>query len=334
LPVVSTSPLDLANHGELAAAVRSVRIASRVTRRLQEALGGAFLTKEDRSPVTIADYAAQALVSLTLPQDEAIVGEETAADLLTSEGKHILDAVTAAVQTELPGTTPRQVCEAIDRCSAAGGANGRFWVLDPIDGTKGFLRGAQYAVALGLMEGGEVVGGVLGCPNLPSGAGRGCLFVAVRGSGARELSLDDEGAPPRRIAVSPVGDPSDAVFCESAEAMHSDQGRHAGIAGRLGVTAAPVRMDSQCKYGAIARGDASIYLRLPTSSTYREKIWDHAAGFIVVTEAGGAVTDAHGAALDFSLGRTLDSNRGVVATNGLLHSRVLEAAAALLPRAV
>ena len=134
--------------------------------------------------------------------------------------------------------------------------------------------------------------------------------------------------------MSSVVDSTDAVFCESAVSMHSDRGGHAGIAKRLGVTAAPVRMDSQCKYGAIARGDASIYLRLPSSATYREKIWDHAAGFIVVTEAGGTVTDAYGRELDFSLGRTLERNRGVVATNGLLHRKVLAAATTVLAAAL
>lgn len=323
---------DLTNYAELTDAVCAVRIASRVTRRLQAALGGVFLTKDDRSPVTVADYAAQALVSLVLPPEDAIVGEETSPDLVTAEGREVMARVADAVRSELPGVAANQVGEAIDRCSNAGGATGRFWVLDPIDGTKGFLRGDQYAIALGLMEDGEVVGGVLGCPNLPSANGRGCLFAAARGRGAWELPLDEDG-PPRRIGVSSVADSTEAVFCESAVSMHSDRGGHAGIAERLGVTAAPVRMDSQCKYGAIARGDASIYLRLPSSATYREKIWDHAAGFIVVTEAGGTVTDAFGRKLDFSLGRTLETNRGVVATNGLLHRKVLAAAAAVLPEA-
>ncbi len=324
---------DSTNYAELTDAVCAVRAASRVTRRLQADLAGAFLTKEDRSPVTVADYAAQALVSLVLPPGDAIVGEETAPDLLTSAGRDVMARVADAVKSELSGLAAGQVGEAIDRCSSAGGASGRFWVLDPIDGTKGFLRGDQYAIALGLMEDGEIVGGVLGCPNLPSANGRGCLFAAVRGRGAWELSLDEDGSPPRRIGVSSVADSRAAVFCESAVSMHSDRGRHAGMAERLGVTAAPVRMDSQCKYGAIARGDASIYLRLPSSSAYREKIWDHAAGFIVVTEAGGAVTDAFGRELDFGLGRTLEANRGVVATNGLLHRKVLAAAADVLPEA-
>lgn len=324
--------LDTESYGQLAAAVQSVRIAGRVTRRLQQLLQGSFLTKEDRSPVTVADYAAQALVSLTLPPGEAIVGEETAEALGAPEGREILDQVVGAVRSELPDVTADDVRAAIDRCADPGGASGTFWVLDPIDGTKGFLRGDQYAIALGLMEDGIVVGGVLGCPNLPSDTGRGCLFVAARGRGAWELPFDEDQGPPRRIGVSAVAASGDAAFCESAEAMHSDRDRHARIAVRLGVTAPPVRMDSQCKYGAIARGDASIYLRLPSSRTYREKIWDHAAGFIVVSEAGGAVTDAYGQNLDFGRGRTLDGNRGVVATNGRLHGVVLDAAAAVLPQ--
>ena len=73
----------------------------------------------------------------------------------------------------------------------------------------------------------------------------------------------------------------------------------------------------------------------PHSYPYRfsRKLCVHAAGFIVVTEAGGTVTDAFGRELDFGLGRTLERNRGIVATNGLLHRKVLAAAAAVLPEA-
>jgi 3'(2'), 5'-bisphosphate nucleotidase len=89
-------------------------------------------------------------------------------------------------------------------------------------------------------------------------------------------------------------------------------------------------MDSQCKYAAVARGEADIYLRLPTRKDYQEKIWDHAAGWLVVTEAGGRVTDVGGKPLDFTKGRTLRDNRGVVATNGPLHDRVVRVVANVL----
>ncbi|MFW6032399.1 MAG: inositol monophosphatase family protein [Phycisphaeraceae bacterium] len=72
-----------------------------------------------------------------------------------------------------------------------------------------------------------------------------------------------------------------------------------------------------------------MYLRLPTRADYREKIWDHAAGAIVVEEAGGKVTDIEGKPLDFSRGRKLENNRGVIATNGPIHDAVLEAVGAV-----
>lgn len=62
-------------------------------------------------------------------------------------------------------------------------------------------------------------------------------------------------------------------------------------ANEMGVTAKPLRMDSQVKYGLLSRGDASIFMRFP-SPTYKEKIWDHCAGVVIVEEAGGKVTDA------------------------------------------
>src|SRR5439155_19463982 len=92
-----------------------------------------------------------------------------------------------------------------------------------------------------------------------------------------------------------------------------------------GIVTPPLRLDSQAKYATVARGDASIYLRLPTRQDYREKIWDHAAGLIIVEEAGGRVSDVRGAALDFSRGRRLEANAGVIATNGHIHDRVVAA---------
>src|SRR6185437_11214597 len=67
------------------------------------------------------------------------------------------------------------------------------WTLDPIDGTKGFIRGEQYAVCLALIIDAEVQLGVIGCPNLLSdvdnpGGGRGAIFVAVKGQGVEEVS--------------------------------------------------------------------------------------------------------------------------------------------------
>ncbi len=317
---------------ERAVAVEAVRQACRLCQAVRATLvSDETMAKQDRSPVTVADFGAQAVVvSIILGAfaDQNIVGEEEATELRTEAGRPLKDKVVRAVQAVVPDLAEREVLAAIDHANHPGGPTGRYWALDPIDGTKGFLRGEQYAVALALIEEGRVVLGVLGCPNLPVAAARpdgprGCLFVAARGAGAVMCGLNEPAERP--IAVSSVTEAAAASFCESVESGHSAHDHAAMIARRLGVSAEPVRMDSQCKYAAVARGDASVYLRLPTRPDYEEKIWDHAAGWIVVEEAGGRVTDVHGQPLDFSLGRTLRNNQGIVATNGRLHDRVIAA---------
>jgi 3'(2'), 5'-bisphosphate nucleotidase len=315
---------------ELAAGIDAVRAAARICRSVARRLVTAdTLSKKDQSPVTVADFASQAIVCQRLERafpGDPVVGEEDATELRNA-APALRESVLRAVAQELggdPGLAP--VLSWIDRGNAhADGA--RFWTLDPIDGTKGFLRGEQYAVALALIEDGQVVAGLLGCPNLPDAAGgRGLLFSAVRGEGARRHPLWEDGAGEGKpITVAAVRSAADARFCESVESAHSDQDLSARIAALLGITAEPYRIDSQCKYAAVAEGDASIYLRLPTKKDYREKIWDHAAGMVVVEEAGGRVTDVEGRPLDFRQGRTLAANQGVVATCGTIHDEVIAA---------
>jgi HAL2 family 3'(2'),5'-bisphosphate nucleotidase len=180
----------------------------------------------------------------------------------------------------------------------------------------------------------------MGSPNLPvsrsidSAGARGCVFVAERGLGAVQFALDQLGthaasAEGARISVAPVTDVASARYAESVEAGHSSQSLSALIAARLGITSEPLRLDSQTKYAVVARGDASIYLRF-AHPDYRENVWDHAAGSLIVTEAGGRVSDALGLPLDFTRGRRLDANRGIVASAAAIHDRVLEGVAAVL----
>ncbi len=281
--------------------------------------------KADRSPVTVADFGSQALICQAIGEAfpaDAIVAEEDSQAL--QENPRLMQRVTGYVDRFSAGISSTQtVCDWIDRGSGEVGE--RFWTLDPIDGTKGFLRGDQYAIALALIINGEVKLGVLGCPNLPqklddSQAQRGCLFVAERGVGTRMLSLDGQSS--EQICISQATH----RFAESVESTHSDLDTHAQIAQQVGITDPPIQMDGQGKYGVLARGEASVYIRLPNPATpdYRECIWDHAAGMIVVEEAGGVVTDADGRALDFSQGRRMTTNRGILATNGRLHPQLLE----------
>lgn len=343
---------------ELHIAQLAVQRATLLTQRVFHEKAKGTLSKDDKSPVTIGDFGAQALIIHAIrsnfPKDE-IVGEEEASSLRENKklSSQIWDLVKDASledqrsESELGGPveSEEQMLQAIDAGNSAGGAHGRIWALDPIDGTLGFLRGGQYAVCLALIEDGDVKVGVLGCPNLPiddtaplsadigdsSGSGRGVLFGAVAGSGATSRPLS-RGAlhTSQPIRMKSVPDITDATFCESVEPSHSSHGDQAEIAEKLGITKESVRMDSQAKYGSIARGAGDLYLRLPVRKDYQEKIWDHAAGDVIVREAGGAVTDAEGARLDFSQGRTLKENKGVVAAPSAVHARVLEAVKSVL----
>ncbi len=315
----------MAYEHELQAAVAAVRAAADVCRKVQiNLVTGEAMQKRDKSPVTVADFASQAIVCRMLRDtfpDVPVVGEEDSGELRADTDEAL--TLRAAIAHH-SGLSVDRALEAIDQggFDPAAGATERYWTLDPIDGTKGFLRGEQYAVALALIEGGEVVLGVLGCPNLDRD---GVLMAAVRGEGTRRLLLDDSTLDGETVRVSTTTDLSQAKFCESVESGHSDQDASVKIAADLGITAEPYRIDSQCKYAAVARGDAEIYLRLPTKPGYREKIWDHAAGMLVVTEAGGTVTDVAGEPLDFSRGRTLHNNRGIIATGGVDHAQVVAA---------
>ncbi len=288
--------------------------------------------KADKSPVTVADYGAQAVIlnelALAFPDDLA-VGEEDSGDLLLPENEALLNSVVSYASKIEPSLDRASTLAAIDRGSHTGGATGRFWTLDPIDGTKGFLRGEQYAVALALIVDGKVKLGVLGCPNLPVNSAQadgeiGCIQFAVEGGGAFQVSLSDLNKE-TQIFTDSVEEASKASFCESVESGHTAHGRSATITAKLGTVASPVRMDSQCKYAAVARGQASVYLRLPTRPGYEEKIWDHAAGSIVLEEAGGRIGDTLGNPLDFSIGRTLKENKGIVATSPKVFDSITKA---------
>lgn len=315
------------NARELEAAFGAVCAAARITRAVQERLVAEdTYEKKDRSPVTVADWASQAIVTAHLHQDLPeipLVGEEDAAALRDDDNAALRDTVFELVRSETGrDATGDQILGWIDQGRAE--PCERFWTLDPIDGTKGFLRGEQYAVALALIENGTVVLGAMACPQLDGGL----VLTGVRGHGARVAKLDDHSSS-EHIHVAKPAKLADYRFCESVEAAHSSHSEAATIAEQLGIATAPVRLDSQAKYATVAKGDAQIYLRLPTRKDYREKIWDHGAGVIIVEEAGGTVTDAYGEPLDFGQGRRLENNRGVIATAGE-HAKVAAVVRAVL----
>ncbi|KAI6244506.1 3'(2'),5'-bisphosphate nucleotidase [Erysiphe necator] len=332
----------------------AVQYATILTKKVFEETEKGTVTKDDESPVTIGDFGAQALIShaikFNFPEDEIMAEEE--ANALKSNSK-LANLVWEKVkysnladpdaQATLGGQikSVNDMLEAIAIGNSNGHRKGRVWVLDPIDGTKGFLRGGQYAVCLALIVDGQVKVGVLGCPNLKfintestindstpsqtSNREKGILLSAIEGQGAICRVLGEGGLTrSSSIRMRTLKDFSKAIFCESVEANHSshiDQGK---IAVELGINEPSIRMDSQAKYASLALGMADIYMRLCVNTSYQEKIWDHAAGDIIVREAGGEVSDYLGNRLDFGQGRTLAKSKGIIASSRDIHQKVID----------
>ncbi len=328
------------NDPHLDRALRTVAACCRVARRVQQRLDEVRrITKDDRSPVTVADFAVQAIAAMALLEADAgalIVGEERADVLRSDDQKEVRGAVVDAVRSIRPEATEDDVLDAIDRCNhdATGAA---YWALDPIDGTKGFLRGQQYAIALGRIEGGRVMLGIMGCPNLPGAFDRpldaaddaGTMYAAARGRGAHAYRGCSAEAAPEPVAAAAYDGTAAVRICESVESAHSKQSDTARIIEAIGSPSAPVRLDSQCKYAVVARGQADAYLRLPTRRDYVEMIWDHAAGSLIAEEAGAVVTDVSGRPLDFARGRQLETNKGIVCAASGLHASLIDVIARL-----
>lgn len=362
---------------ELDVAVKAVQLACVLCQRVQDRLlknEEKVNSKDDNSFVTVADWSVQAVVSWVLShslngEHISMIAEEDTQALRGVEGMDLLHRVVATVneclsEAAIFGLNPPlkplgtvDVLKAINKGSSKGGPTGRHWVLDPVDGTLGFVRGDQYAVALAMIEEGEVVLGVLGCPNYPlrrewlnyhhryyqlmsklspPGSGvwsKGYVLSTQKGSGQVwmeplvndiiKLGLSNVARP---VSVSSIDDPALATFCEPVEKANSSHSFTAGLAHSLGLSNHPLRVYSMAKYAAIARGDAEIFMKFARAG-YKEKIWDHAAGVLIIQEAGGVVTDAGGSPLDFSKGIYLEGlDRGIVACSGAcLHEKIIAA---------
>lgn len=309
-------------------AVAAVREGASLAREMRQRFGGASLTKPDQSPVTVADLAVQALIADRLGEafpHAAIVAEEDASAFRGPAGQTMLESVHAALRRRVPTLDAGRILDLIDRGRAAPAE--RFWTLDPVDGTQGFVRGDQYVVALALIVQAHVVVSAIGCPALPpidrATDPIGWIVCAVRGRGAWAASL--HGQEFNDVRVSSCRDPRAARVLRSFEAAHIDLARFDPIMETLGVQAPAVLMDSQAKHALIAAGRADLLIRMPSTKALRDKIWDQAAGSLIIEEAGGRVTDLNGAPLDFGAGRLLTRNEGVIASNGLLHDAVVDA---------
>ncbi len=305
----------------------AVRQAADLTRRVQQQhlVSSAKDTGDHVEPVTIADYGSQAMICraiLTAFPEDAVLAEEHAdqfGTLLAADQRAEIVGLVSDVLGE--AVSEDQISSWLDH--GRGVEAERTWVIDPIDGTKGFIAMRRYSIAVGLLDRGLPIAGVLGSPGYPTPDGKGLLFYAQGGAAHVEPML---GGKAYRVAVSTRTKPRDLKVVESVERDHAALELMAKIYGELGIDkAAQVEgIDSQDKYAMLACGDADLYLRLPREAKPKHKSWDHAAGVALIQAAGGVVTDIDGSMLDFSTGAILSNNLGMVVTNGAIHDRVLE----------
>ena len=296
---------------ELDTAIRAVQRASFMSRSLQHNLilsktdKNVSLGKDDKSPVTIADFAVQALIidalSKAFPEDRFIAEEDSRLlqddSEITSLIVEALNQASDVVDSNGKAWDAERLYKTIDKGGWEGSAkSGRIWVLDPVDGTKGFMRGEHYCIALALLVNGIPQLSTLGCPNVqllkvldgtdgankanmiargvdlggnddnneytphvyPSNAG--CVFFAVTGSGAYVRSL--AMAPGAALEVNvqlPLKSNNKTVLCESVEASHGNRRVTQSVFTALGMTQDYVRLDGQCKYAMVGAGAFLLY---------------------------------------------------------------------------
>lgn len=277
------------------------------------------IEKADGSPVTAADYAVQAVVVSRLRERSRdgrvpLLGEEHADALVASRRPDAERLVVEAVRSVLGWRSRADAIRAIEGDEPRAGEPR--WTIDPIDGTKGFVLGDQCSVCLALLDGADATVAALGCPRMgvtgdfavhPDGPG--VTYAAAAGAGAFECPA---GGGPWRPVRLPPWRPGPLRWARSMNRSGSPAPSRLEPFLRTVGPLAEVRMDSQCKYALLARGDADLAVRLPRGDAHRESIWDHASGALLVQEAGGAVSDALGRRIDFSHGATLSANLGVL----------------------
>jgi 3'(2'), 5'-bisphosphate nucleotidase len=184
----------------------------------------------------------------------------------------------------------------------------RVWMIDPIDGTWGFIKkDGDFGVQIGLTENGEAILGVVYLPV------HGKLYFAVKNEGSFLIENADE---PRRLRVS---DKTDLAEMNLASSRNHRSPRMHRIIENFGIRREIQRGSVGLKVGLIAEQVCDLYVHLSP----RTKYWDTCAPQIILEEAGGAMTDVFGAPLRYDL-RDVQNHNGILASNGASHERAVK----------
>jgi 3'(2'), 5'-bisphosphate nucleotidase len=190
----------------------------------------------------------------------------------------------------------------------------RVWMVDPLDGTNGFIDGnGDFAVQIGLAEEGECVVGVVYLP-LP-----GVLYRAVRGGGTW---IERPQFDPEKAKTSDVKTISTMRLAASRSHRSPRMNK---VVERFGFREEVQRGSVGIKVGLIIEKQCDVYIHLSP----RTKQWDTCAPQVILTEAGGRMTDLFGYPLNYNVPDVQNRN-GLVASNGASHEQIIETLAPLL----
>lgn len=190
----------------------------------------------------------------------------------------------------------------------------RVWMVDPLDGTNGFIDGnGDFAVQIGLAEEGECVAGVVYQPLT------GVLYRAVRGEGTW---IERPEFPTERAHVSNKNDLASMRLAASRSHRSSRMNK---VVQRFGFREEVQRGSVGIKVGLLIEQQCDVYIHLSP----RTKQWDTCAPEVILTEAGGRVTDLFGYPLNYNVPDVQNRN-GLVASNGAAHDQIIETLAPLL----
>lgn len=188
------------------------------------------------------------------------------------------------------------------------GRSGRTWVLDPLDGTRGFVHDERgYAIQIGLLRGGEPVLGVVYEPR------EEVLYRAARGAGAH---LEEAGAAPRPLHVSERERDGDMPLVTTCRI---DEERRRELLDRTGLRDGGRYHSVGVKVGLLVRGDADVYV-----NEHSVSLWDSCGPLVLLQEAGGRLTLPDGRPLGYDLDRPRAPHDGpFLASNGARHDALL-----------
>ncbi|MFH0882548.1 MAG: inositol monophosphatase family protein [bacterium] len=291
----------------------TVLLAAKATRiALDRSKKIARLQKADHTTVTAADLASQVILLSSVAEfapDEKVLAEESPQALSNPAFAEEVRELVEEVQRR--SVSKGEVYDAIAYRGNPAGEN--TWFVDPIDGTRGYLVGLHYAVAVARVAEGQLENSWLAVPKKDNGAlsgASGHLFTATRNRGAFRKPInggDWEKLPARHHP------PDDRLAVVASRAHDAVKLPHSVNRKKWGVEL--LSMDSQAKYAALAIGRADIYPRKPNRWFGPFFCWDHAAGVLLVTETGGVATDLAGMEFDWSQGERLLGNRGIFAAS-------------------